>query len=126
MPLTIPIIALGAAIGALLRYGVTLLGIKYIGDYYPYATMGVNVIGSLLAGVAYAYISQDLLSQSMRLFLMVGLLGSLTTFSSFSMELWMYVEKGALIHAFIYLFLSVTLSFGAFITGLFLTQSIMS
>ena len=77
------LVALGGAIGAALRYGLSL----YLsGDGFPWATLSVNMIGSLLLGIVAVALTQELISQDFALILGTGILGAFTTMSAFSVE----------------------------------------
>jgi len=73
---------LGGGLGAVARYGVSLALPRAEGGF-PWATLVVNVSGALLIGLCFAFMSGR---ESMRLFLIVGLLGGFTTFSTLSLE----------------------------------------
>jgi len=84
--LSVVAIALGAAIGALLRW---LLGLKLNGLFplLPPGTLAANLIGGYIIGIAVAFFAQNPhLSPEWRLFLITGMLGGLTSFSTFSAE----------------------------------------
>ncbi|MAJ35119.1 MAG: hypothetical protein CBC12_06695 [Candidatus Puniceispirillum sp. TMED52] len=104
-------IALGGALGALTRYGVSQAVIMLNDSNQataPLATVMVNVIGSGLMGVIYGYLSAGgMLSEALRVFLMVGFLGALTTFSTFSMDIMVIIDRGAILHAVVYAAVSV-------------------
>ena len=77
------LVALGGAIGAALRYRISL----YLsGDGFPWATLSVNMIGSLLLGIIAVALTQELISQDVALILGTGVLGAFTTMSAFSVE----------------------------------------
>ena len=77
------LVALGGAIGAALRYGVSM----YLSsDGFPWATLSVNMIGSLLLGILAVALTQGLISQDATLILGTGILGAFTTMSTFSVE----------------------------------------
>lgn len=117
-------IALGGAIGAVARYGVSQGMARVFGHGFPYGTLTVNVVGSLIMGMVVGFtLGQSGLSDQMRLFLMVGVLGAFTTFSTFSMEAVSLIEKGHLQTAFIYIASSVILSLLGFWGGLSLFRS---
>jgi CrcB protein len=89
-------IAVGGALGALLRYGMSLGVHGLLGRGFPYGTLTVNVTGSLAMGVLYVLLlERSALGPEWRLALLVGLLGSFTTFSSFAIETLVLVEEGA-------------------------------
>ena len=104
-------IALGGALGALTRYGVSQAVVMFNDSNQttaPLATVMVNVIGSGLMGVIYGYLSAGgMLSEALRVFLMVGFLGALTTFSTFSMDVMVIIDRGAILHAVVYAAVSV-------------------
>jgi CrcB protein len=105
------IIACGGAIGACLRYFLTQESIKLLGKGFPFGTLAVNVIGSFAIGCLYMWIEQEQreISQSLRLFIGVGLLGALTTFSTFSYETLLLMQQSEYIKAILNLFLNVGL-----------------
>lgn len=102
-------IALGGAVGALTRYGVSQAVIMTNGTTFaPIATVMVNVIGSGIMGVCYGYLSAGgVMAESVRMFIMVGFLGALTTFSTFSMDIMVSIDRGQMIGAMIYTMVSV-------------------
>lgn len=75
-------VALGGALGSVLRYGISLAGIALFGAGFPWGTLAVNVIGSAAIG---ALVAAGLEGQA-RFLLITGLLGGFTTFSAFSIE----------------------------------------
>lgn len=105
-------IAIGGALGAMCRYATSLLIIAIWGPgFQPAATLLVNAIGSGLMGVGYALISLGVaMSDPLRGLVLVGFLGSLTTFSSFSMDVISMVEKGMIGVALGYAVASVVVS----------------
>jgi CrcB protein len=90
-------IAGGGALGALARYGTVLLMAAWLGINFPYGTLAVNVIGSFIIGLLYVMFSEHgWLSLPMRALLQIGFLGAYTTFSSFSLETLVLLERGAM------------------------------
>lgn len=80
-------IAAGGALGALTRYWVSTAVYAWLGRGFPWGTLSVNVIGSLLMGILYILLLERLtVSAELRAFLLVGFLGAMTTFSTFSLE----------------------------------------
>jgi CrcB protein len=81
-------VALGSALGGMGRYACTGLGDRWFGETFPWGTLFVNIAGSLLIGVLAVAIPADsrVFVDNSREFLMIGLLGGFTTFSSFSLE----------------------------------------
>lgn len=88
-------IAAGGAIGALLRYWTSIAVHGRLGMAFPYGTLAVNVLGSLLMGFLYIWLIDRMAAgPALRAFLLVGVLGAFTTFSSFSMETLNLLEAG--------------------------------
>jgi len=118
--------AAGGAIGAGSRYLVNVGCAACLGSSFPWATLTVNVIGSLLMGVVVA-ISQPLLGGSalMRTFLATGILGGFTTFSAFSLDVVELLERHQPVTAALYMMTSVALSVGALVAGLAVTKAIL-
>ena len=87
-------IASGGAIGALLRYVVSAFTHTILNADFPWGTLSVNLIGSLIIGSLWGLSETVLLSQNVRLFLLIGVLGSFTTFSSFTLENFTLLRDG--------------------------------
>lgn len=118
-------IALGGAVGAVSRHLVNKAALVWLGPGFPWATLAVNVAGSLAMGLLVGWMAaRGGLSQEARAFLTVGLLGGLTTFSTFSLDTVVLIERGALAQAAGYVAASVALSIGALFLGLFLMRGI--
>jgi CrcB protein len=80
------VIGIGGFLGAIARYGISGLVHRHFSGSFPVGTLCVNVLGCLVIGALTALLERQLLTPTQRLFLMVGLLGSLTTFSTFGYE----------------------------------------
>jgi len=90
------LICAGGAIGTGLRYLTGGLAARWLGADFPYGTLIVNVVGSFLIGlIQQVGLTTLLIPDTMRLFLTVGIMGGLTTYSSFSYETLRLVEGGA-------------------------------
>ena len=117
------LVALGGAIGSVLRYQVGrwmahLLGPQAI-TAFPWATLTVNVVGSLAMGLLAGLLSRHGPGgEHYRLLVGVGLLGGFTTFSSFSLELMLLIERGQAGQAFLYGAVSVLAGLSALYIGL--------
>lgn len=79
-------VAVGGACGALLRYGTGLLVSHTVGSAFPWATWAVNLVGCVLIGASVPLLGALQVGDGVRLFLVVGLLGSFTTFSTYSLD----------------------------------------
>jgi len=114
---TLVAVALGGALGALLRTFVSggLQGM--LGPAFPWGTLGVNVSGSFLMGILFAAVQRGTIPPEFQALLAVGLLGSFTTFSAFSMETLTLLQEGAWIRAVTYAAGSVVLGLGAVAAG---------
>lgn len=96
-------IALGAAIGANLRYGLSTWAAQHLGTTWPYGTFLVNVLGCLIIGILLSLLASRLsLSEPLRLFLVTGLLGGFTTFSTFGYESFTLITRGDWLGAGLY------------------------
>lgn len=82
------LVMLGGGVGALSRYGASLLAVKLFGSRFPWGTLVVNLVGCFLIGLAFALAERGsgIMSPSMRLFFVTGYLGGLTTFSTYALE----------------------------------------
>ncbi len=115
------IVFLGAGLGGVLRYGVNMTATVIGGMAFPWATLIVNVIGSLLMGcLAQALMMKTQLpsDETIRLFLGTGILGGFTTFSAFSLDsiaLWQREETLLMV---VYVMASVMLSLLALLAGM--------
>ncbi|QEP43663.1 fluoride efflux transporter CrcB [Ectothiorhodospiraceae bacterium BW-2] len=108
------LLAIGGALGAVARFGLSEAIYGLLGREFPYGTLAVNLIGSLLMGLLYVVISERaLFGDEVRLLLMVGFLGALTTFSTFSLDTLLLLQQGALWRAGANVLASVTLTIGA-------------
>ncbi len=118
------LVGLGGAVGAMARYGV---GRLFGATGLPWATLTVNMVGGLLMGLLVGVLAA--LSgggESARLLLGVGVLGGFTTFSAFSLELMLMLERGQLALGLGYAVASVLLSAGALAAGLWLTRAFVA
>jgi len=105
------IVALGGALGAILRYLVTRW-VQHRVDFFPWGTVVVNLVGSFLIGIVLEMTLRGFLSSQARLLLGVGILGGFTTFSSLSWEMLTLLEEGDILPAFLY-------GFGSLVIGVF-------
>ena len=114
-------VALGGALGAWLRYAAGLAW-PATPSLFPWATLSVNVLGSLAMGLLAGWLARyGQQGEPWRLLLGVGVLGGFTTFSAFSLELAALIERGSLGTALLY----AALSLGAGLAALFAGLSLM-
>lgn len=115
--MTVAGIAIAGAAGALVRYGVGLLIGRPSGSF-PWATLFVNVSGSLILGFLVALFDDRLVPDpALRAALTVGFLGAYTTFSTFSLEVFRLLQDGAAGTALAYVLASVLAGLGAVYLG---------
>ncbi len=120
---TFGLVAIGGASGAMLRYGVVITAARIMGSGFPMGTMIVNIAGSFIMGIAAVLLMQRGQGNVLVPFVMVGILGGFTTFSAFSMDMMILLEKGRMSAAATYVFGSVGLSIGALFLGVFFARS---
>jgi CrcB protein len=88
------IVFLGAGIGGAMRHGVNVAATRLFGLGFPYGTFIVNVVGSFLMGLFAGYFAYRAgIPQHVRLFLTTGILGGFTTFSTFSLDAALLIER---------------------------------
>jgi fluoride exporter len=98
------LVALGGMIGSVLRYSTINYFILSFGRLYPFGVLCVNVLGSFIIGVCAAYGYQHLrgsASDFLTAFVMVGIIGGFTTFSSFSLDTFTMIYEGKWVLAFV-------------------------
>lgn len=120
-------VAFGGAFGAVARY-LLMSGLgHWLHAGFPYGTLVVNVIGSFALG-AMIEISGLVWSPSpeMRTFLVVGILGSFTTFSTFSLDVFYLIERGQASAAALYIVASLVLAVGGLYAGLMVFRQILT
>lgn len=99
---------IGGGIGAVLRYLTGVCALRYLSVNLPVATFTVNIIGCLILGFLYAlFLDRPEISTSMKLALTAGFCGGLTTFSTFSLELFEILKNAQFMQFSVYLILSI-------------------
>ncbi|EDM73327.1 hypothetical protein RAZWK3B_03865 [Roseobacter sp. AzwK-3b] len=116
-------VALGGAIGAMLRFGTGLALLRLSGPGFPVGVLSVNVLGSFLIGI-FAVVSTQKGLTHLNPLVMAGLLGGFTTFSAFSLEAFTLYERGQLGSAGLYVVLSVIGSLAALALGVWIARGI--
>jgi fluoride exporter len=119
------VVSIGAGIGGALRHGVNLAALRLLGPGFPHGTFTVNIVGSLIMGLLAGWFAHKAdPGQVWRLFLTTGILGGFTTFSAFSLDTALLVERGQVGLAALYAFASVALAVLGLFAGLWLIRSI--
>ena len=113
-------IALGGSIGAIARFIIFQLFEKYHHTAFPWATLTINLIGSFLIGFLWAYFGKYFVSPGFRMFIFIGILGSFTTFSTFSFDVFSLVQDGAFRSAILYILLTNILGVALAFTGYYI------
>jgi len=103
------LVALGGSIGAVFRYLISIFMIQVFGSSFPFGTLLVNVLGSFLMGVIYALGQLSHISPELKALIGVGLLGALTTFSTFSNETLLLMQEGDWLKAALNVVLNLSL-----------------
>jgi len=121
------IVATGGALGAVGRYYVGVAAAALIGAGYPWGTLTVNVLGCFTAGVlieTMALVWHG--TTELQALLIVGFLGGFTTFSAFSVETILMMERGDIGAAVLYVLVTVALSVGAMAAGLHAMRGVLT
>lgn len=87
-------IAAGGALGAMLRYWMSGFVHRFFSSTFPWGTLSVNLIGSLVIGFVWGISEAVIIPQTVRLFILIGILGAFTTFSTFSLENFTLLRDG--------------------------------
>lgn len=117
---------LGAGIGGALRHGVNISAAKLLGVDFPYGTLIVNIVGSFAMGALAGWFALKFdPGQAWRLFLTTGILGGFTTFSAFSLDTTLLIERGAHLAAGVYVLISVVASIAGLFIGLLLVRQLV-
>lgn len=118
-------IAAGGATGAVLRFWVSSGVYAILGRGFPYGTLTVNVIGSLAMGFLYVVMIDRLAAGAeWRAFVLIGLLGAFTTFSTFSIETLTLMQDALYVRALLNMVISVVACVGAAMLGVILARQI--
>ncbi len=112
-------IAAGGALGSMARYATGVYIGRWLGTSFPWGTLVINIVGSFLIGAfAEGFALRWDVSQTTRVFLVVGICGGYTTFSTFSLDIVTLINRGALLAAAAYIVASVALGVAALYGGL--------
>lgn len=118
-------VAIGGALGSVARY-LTGVGLgRWLGAGFPWATLTVNIVGSLVMGILVGLMAQRWVpSGEMRAFLTIGILGGFTTFSTFSLDAAGLLQRGEMGMAAAYVLSSVIMGIGGLFAGLYLVRMV--
>lgn len=119
-------VGIGGFIGACLRYIISINAPKLFGTQLPYGTLIVNIIGGILIGIIMELsLTTDLISPNLRLFLTTGIMGGLTTFSTFSYETISLFNEGSYVLGTLNTCLNLFLSLLGVVLGKFISNTIL-
>ena len=119
------VVFVGAGIGGALRHGVNLGSARLFGVGFPYGTFTVNVVGSLIMGLIAGWFAlKGDATGHLRLFLATGIMGGFTTFSAFSLDALLLIERQQWSLAALYIGASVVGSILALLAGLWIMRTI--
>lgn len=113
------LVGLGGAIGAILRYFISLIPAK---TSYPILTLLTNLLGAIFIGFVVGMFSRGKITKNQSLFLKTGVCGGFTTFSTFSLESVQLLEQGKLFYAFSYMGFSLIFCILGVIFGSYLSS----
>ena len=111
------LVALFGAAGSVLRYSLYLITPRFFSLNFPVSTVLVNLLGSFFIGVCISLFDKSIITENIRIYIAIGLLGGFTTFSTFSMDLFNLLNKSLYIEMISYLVLSVFGGVLLFIAG---------
>ena len=123
---TLIAVAAGGAIGASARYVTSLMMMRLLGVNFPWGTLCVNIVGSLIMGLLVeTFALRWHLGPEWRSFLTTGILGGFTTFSAFSLDVGLMIQRKDHVTAGLYITGSVGLSIAALFFGLYVARQIL-
>ncbi len=117
-------VIVGGALGCALRYAIAGLWLAPASLDFPWGTLVVNVTGSAALGFLGRYFAPPNAAHTTFLLLTVGLCGGYTTFSTFTLDTFTLIERGAFARAFGYLGVSVAASYGALVAGYVVARAV--
>ena len=111
-------IGIGGFVGAILRFSISTWVGKVTSTAFPFGTLSVNILGSFFIGFLFLYFQNINFSPIQKALVITGLLGALTTFSTFSLDTVLLIEKELYMKALSSLLLNVVFSIGATVLGM--------
>lgn len=119
-------VGIGGCLGAVARYIISVVFSKAITSSIPLGTLCVNMLGGLLIGfIMELSITTEAVSPNLKLFLTTGIMGGLTTFSTFSYETITLFKDGNMIYGMANICLNLLLSFGGVVLGQYIASKII-
>ena len=120
-------IALGGALGALSRYGMSNGMMRLLGNGFPYGTAAVNLLGALVMGLLFGLFAKYsrayiIANDELHALFIIGFLGAFTTFSTFALDVVNLYQRGEMLAAVGYVGLSVVGSVAALMLGMWLVR----
>ncbi|HWE74153.1 MAG TPA: fluoride efflux transporter CrcB [Stellaceae bacterium] len=120
-------VALGGALGSMARYATGVYVGRWLGTAFPWSTLLINIVGSFLIGAfAESFALRWDAPQTTRVFLVVGICGGYTTFSTFSLDIVTLINRGQMFTAGLYIVASVALGLAALYGGLHAMRLILA
>ena len=111
-------VAIGGSVGAVARYLINISPLAAVFGKFPLPTFVINITGSFLIGfLMIVFADKYVVSENVRMAVIVGFLGAFTTFSTFEMEVFGLVHEREFITGFLYLFLSIFVGFVGVVAG---------
>ena len=121
------LVMVGGGLGAVSRYGIGLLSARLWGPHFPWGTLTVNLVGCFLIGLLFAFVDRArFLTPDLRLLLVTGYLGALTTFSTFSLENVSLLQDGDYMKAGLNILLNVVLTLMATLLAIMVFKKLYS
>ncbi len=117
-------IGIGGFIGAILRFSISGWVQKATATTFPFGTLSVNILGSFIIGFLFLYFQHINLSPTQKALFITGLLGALTTFSTFSLDTVLLLQNELYAKAFSNVLLNVVFSLGATLLGMWVFKRV--
>ena len=126
-PLLLAAVAGGGALGSMARYAVGIASVRWFGPGFPWGTLLINILGSFVIGaLAEMFALRWDASQPARAFLVIGICGGFTTFSTFSLDVVTLLNRGETLPAAAYALASVILSVMALLAAVYILRAVFN